>query len=117
MTSTQDDHKSIRDEQPDALRDAKKRWREEEIAHYKAGRYEESLAAITELIRLDPTDARSYDSQGMTLSRLQRYDEALFAYQKAIELNPTDQDVYYNLGSIRWPSDRRTRPRHIAADG
>jgi len=60
-------------------------------AHYRAGRYEDSLAALDGL-----DDIESTYNRGNALARLGRYDEAISAYEDVLKREPKHHDANYN---------------------
>jgi Ca-activated chloride channel family protein len=65
-------------------------------AAYRAGRYEDSLAALEGL----DTGAAIYN-RGNALARLGRYDEAIAAYESALERDAGNDDARHNLDLLR----------------
>jgi len=61
------------------------------IANYRAGQYEESLAALDGLDGIEPTYNR-----GNALAKLGRYDEAIAAYEEVLERDAKHRDARYN---------------------
>ncbi len=64
------------------------------------GKYDESLEAYDEAIRLDPDDAKAYFYKGFALGKLENYEESIECFDKAIELDPDDAKAYGNKGSL-----------------
>lgn len=62
------------------------------IAHYRAGEFEEALAAFNALA---PTADALYN-QGNALAKLERFEEALNAYDRALERAPEHADARHN---------------------
>jgi len=60
-------------------------------AHYRAGRYEESLTTLDGLDGIESTYNR-----GNALVKLGRYDEAISAYEDVLEREPKHHDASYN---------------------
>ena len=60
-----------------------------------SGRYDESIGAINESIKLDPYFSSAWDQKGFDFYKLKKYDNALEAYEKAIQLDPGD-GLYWN---------------------
>jgi len=58
------------------------------------------LADYTELIRLDPNNARVYVDRGLMLKELGYLDRALSDYNRALELDPAYVTAYNNRGSV-----------------
>jgi tetratricopeptide (TPR) repeat protein len=54
---------------------------------YDQRRYEDSVARLSRVIRLDPQSYRAYDNLGLSLDMMGRYEEAREAFEKAAELN------------------------------
>lgn len=65
-------------------------------AAYRAGLYEDSLAAID-----GREDLESTYNRGNALARLERYDEALAEYDDVLEREPEHHDARYNRDLIR----------------
>ena len=75
-------------------------WMDEGQAHYRAMRYNETLAAYEQAIRLDPNFAGGYYNKGLALKILMRYEEALAAFDQAIRLAPNVPQAYYDKGNV-----------------
>lgn len=54
------------------------------------GRFEESVQAFSEAIRLDSQHALAYANRGVALEKLKRFQEALDDYNTALKLQPND---------------------------
>jgi tetratricopeptide (TPR) repeat protein len=52
------------------------------------GKFNESIAAATEAIKLDPTFANPWNVKGVALYGLGKYNESIKAYNNAIQLDP-----------------------------
>jgi len=65
------------------------RWRA--AAFYRAGRYQQALAALAE-----QRGAEAHYNRGNTLARLQRYDEAVAEYDAALLIDPVYEDARFN---------------------
>jgi len=63
------------------------------------GRYEESLAALTRAVGIEPRSAEAQFKLGMTLARLSRHGEARPCLEKAIALRPNFPAASTNLGN------------------
>ena len=57
-------------------------------------RYDDAIAALAEVIHLDPTRAASYNQRGLAYSNSKRHAEAVPDYNRAIELAATS--MFYN---------------------
>jgi tetratricopeptide (TPR) repeat protein/peroxiredoxin len=64
---------------------------------YQLKRYDEAIAALNEVLRLDPKRAASYNERGLCYSNSGRHTDAIPDYTRAIELAPTS-GVYNNRG-------------------
>jgi WD40 repeat protein len=58
------------------------------VAYYKKGKMDEAIAAFTEAIRLDPTNAEAYARRGLAYDDLEKVDKAAADFDQAIRLNP-----------------------------
>jgi tetratricopeptide (TPR) repeat protein len=65
----------------------------------QAGKYEQSLSAFQEAIRLKPDYAKAWYNLGYAYNRLGQYDKAISAFQEAIRLKPDFIDAWVNLGN------------------
>ncbi len=63
--------------------------------------FEQAIAAYTQAIKLDPTDAATYNNRGTARYTKGDLDGALADFTQAITLNPTDTAAYYNRGVAR----------------
>ena len=63
-------------------------------------RYEETLAAFEQAIRLRPNLAFLYIGKGAALDELKRHEEALTALEQAIRLDPVDARAYFGKGYV-----------------
>jgi tetratricopeptide (TPR) repeat protein len=85
-------------ETPSVSQKTKEQWLEEGNTLRNLKRYDESLSAYEQAIRLDPNYANACNGKGNVLWDLKRYDEALAAYEQAIRLDPNFANAYYNKG-------------------
>ena len=65
-------------------------------AAYRAGQFEDSLAALEGLTEIESTYNR-----GNALAQLGRYDEAVAAYEETLEQNAEHHDARYNLEQVK----------------
>lgn len=84
----------------------KRQWRAEGIAHHKAKRYTEALAAFDQAIALDPTNADLLNRRGLALYNMKRYAEALAAYDQASKLAPKKAVYHDNRGQALYNMKR-----------
>lgn len=66
----------------------------------KSGRWEEALAANTELLALDPNSVEAHNRLGKALSELGRFREAYDAYTRALELEPHNTIAQRNVDRL-----------------
>jgi tetratricopeptide (TPR) repeat protein len=73
-------------------------WNEKGNVHFKAGAYEEAIAAYNKAIELDPAFGWPYSNLGLTHLTLGKYAQAILLYQKSIELleSPKEKAVSWN---------------------
>ncbi len=65
----------------------------------KLGRNEEAICFHDRAIKLDPSNAKSWNNKGINLHKLSRFEDAICCYDKSIELNPMVAAVWDNKGS------------------
>ena len=63
-----------------------------------AGRLNDSAAAFTEAIRLDPQDPTAFYARGVSYAALGQHSKALADYAKAIDISPKYADAYFSRG-------------------
>jgi tetratricopeptide (TPR) repeat protein len=73
-------------------------WFNKGLALENQFKWNESIAAYNEAIRLDPNDATAWSNKGRILFVLSKYDEAINCYDEAIKLNPKDVKTWLNKG-------------------
>jgi tetratricopeptide (TPR) repeat protein len=66
-----------------------KDWSQKALNLSNAGRYNESIEAANESIKLDPNYAHGWNILSFDLLRIGRYNESVEAADKAISLQPT----------------------------
>ena len=64
---------------------------------FKAGKYEEALAAAKQATNLSPYYAPAYDNLAASYLAMQRWDEGIDAAQQALQIQPDDQAAKDNL--------------------
>ena len=74
-------------------------WLEESLRLFALLRYEEGLAALEQVLRLNPNNALAYTLKGTALVDLRQDQEALKAYEQALRLDPNYAYAYYNKGN------------------
>jgi Flp pilus assembly protein TadD len=70
------------------------------IINERAGFFSESAAAFKLALKLEPTDAETWNRLGMSLFNAGLHDESIAAYEKALEFEPMYPAVYDNLGVV-----------------
>ena len=68
-------------------------------AHFK--QYEEAIADFDEAIRLNPDDAKVYDSRGIVKGLLKRYEPAISDHTIAIDIMPDFAEAYAHRGGAK----------------
>ncbi len=84
-------------------------------ALYIAGRYDEALVVIRDVISRDPSYGRAYMNLGEILQEQDKFDEAIAAFEKARELSK-DPIADMALGHVFADAGRTKEARKIAAD-
>ena len=62
--------------------------------------YDEAVEAFKQAIRIDPNDATTYTSLGLSYNQLGRRNEAIEAYKQAIRIKPDYASAYSEIGDI-----------------
>ncbi|BAY20550.1 TPR repeat-containing serine/threonine protein kinase [Calothrix sp. NIES-2100] len=70
----------------------------EGVEKYETGHYNEAIQNFTQVIALNPQDARAYNRRGDAFYRLGNYQKAQLDASIAIKLNPQDANAYYDRG-------------------
>lgn len=73
-------------------------WYMKGSALYSSERYDESLSACNESIKLDPYFCSSWNLKGYDFYSLRKYNQSLEAYEKAIQLQPNVGLYWDNKG-------------------
>jgi tetratricopeptide (TPR) repeat protein len=68
------------------------------IAHHRAGRLDQAIAAYQQALALAPDEADIHNNLAMAMRQRGRLTEAITEYQTAIKLNPDMAEVHNNLG-------------------
>jgi Tfp pilus assembly protein PilF len=71
------------------------------------GACDTALALVDEALRLDPADAASWDTRGVTLMQLNRLDEAATALARALELQPDAAESRQHMEQLRQKRETR----------
>ncbi|MDR1898454.1 MAG: tetratricopeptide repeat protein [Treponema sp.] len=61
--------------------------------------YDRAVADFSRAIRLDPNDAKAYNSRGVAYDSKGEYDRAIADYNQAIRLDPNNASAYNNRGN------------------
>jgi Flp pilus assembly protein TadD len=63
------------------------------------GNYDQAIINYNEAVRLEPKDAATYNSRGLTYYKKGDYDRAIANYNQALALDPSFADAYYTRGA------------------
>jgi len=66
---------------------------------YKQRDFDRAIAALTQVIQLNPNNTGAYVSRAVVCEALADYQRAVADYTQAIQLNPDDATVYYYRGT------------------
>ena len=90
------------------------------IDYYKIGRYDESIVAFRQAIRLDPDYIDAYYNLGSVLEYLRQYDAALSVFKQIIVRKPNDYESIYKAAwlscKLGYPEKAKTYLSIIPAD-
>jgi len=101
----------LQDEDPGAAAELFENPEWKGAAAYRAGRFDQSLAALDRLEGTEPTYNR-----GNALAKLGRYDEAIAAYEDVLERDPEHRDARYNRDLLR-EQQRQQQQQQQDGDG
>ncbi|KAA0010166.1 MAG: tetratricopeptide repeat protein [Thermoplasmata archaeon] len=62
--------------------------------------YKKAIEYYDKALRINPRNADTWYSKGVTLYHLGKYEEAIKCYDKALEINPRDVDTYQNRAEL-----------------
>ncbi len=77
-----------------------------------AGQYDEAIAALQDLLQIDPDNYRVHGTLGIAYYRAERYEEAADAFNRVVQLAPDDPEAYYYLGLINTQQGNATEAYH-----
>ncbi|MFQ5722885.1 MAG: tetratricopeptide repeat protein [Terriglobia bacterium] len=72
----------------------------EAVALNEAGKPEEAVPLLEELVKRDPTQWAFHAQLGLAYAHLNRLEEAAASYEEALGLNPEDAGLHINLGGV-----------------
>ncbi len=81
-------------------------WIDLSLARYRAGQFDESIAAARDAIAIDPKSAVAYNNVAAAESALGRWDAAIAAARQAVGLDPTSRLAKNNLA---WALQQKKR--------
>ncbi len=61
--------------------------------------HNEVIEVCTQIIQLDPNNAKAFNNRGTAYANLKQSEKAIQDYNKAIELEPNDAEFFYNRGN------------------
>jgi protein O-mannosyl-transferase len=79
----------------------------ESLKHYQAGRYEESLKAAQQALKLKPDMAEAHNNIAVAYAQMKQWDRAFEEVNIALRLKPDFQLAKNNLA---WISSERSKP-------
>ncbi len=81
-------------------------WVTASVAAFRAGKYEECVAASESALRLRPGFAEAYNNMGAAYAALQQWDQAIQAQMAALKLRP---DFPLAKSNLRWALEQKRR--------
>jgi len=79
-------------------------WKRANIAQLR-GEYDEAVAILKRLARLEPRDAEVHYVMGLNFEKMCKYEEAVRCYQDTVRLRPGHADACLRLGIVLSQSD------------
>ncbi len=83
---------------------------------YRARRYQEAVASLTQTLELEPNFATARIYLGLCYFKLKRFDEALAEFQKAKQIAPNSPDIVSLLGSFYAETGKPDQARRYLAE-
>jgi len=71
-------------------------WQKKGQVFFSQGRYEESLRALDQSIKMNPRSGEGWNERGIVLIAGNRYEEALKCYEVAVALEPSFAQAWIN---------------------
>jgi tetratricopeptide (TPR) repeat protein len=65
----------------------------------RRGENEQSRAALTRAVELNPSNARAHYNLGTLLLKMKDYQPAMAALKESVKINPRFAEAYYNLAA------------------
>jgi Tfp pilus assembly protein PilF len=75
-------------------------WLQLGTCEFNTSRYEESLAAFREVIRINPGSEQAIYDAGRASAELELWDSAAKYYRQTIQLNPRNDNAQFGLGLV-----------------
>lgn len=69
-------------------------------AYITSGQYEDAVATLDEVVRLNRKSVRAFTLRGIAYSKIGEYDKALADFNKALDMQPECAEAYYNRGVL-----------------
>ena len=85
-----------------ASADAAKEAREKGKPGLEKKDYDAAITALTEAIRLGPTNAQAFYTRGNVYVRAGAFDKALADFTEAIRLDPKNSNAYWKRGRLHY---------------
>lgn len=82
---------------------------------YKTKRYNESLHAFEQAIKIDPNSARAWTNKGATLVCMNKFNEAVQCFKEALRIDPDFGPAKRNLEHISQPLLRKNTSKNLSS--
>jgi len=84
--------------------------------HGSDAEFQEAVAHLHEVLRLNPEDPEAHNNMGGALQRMGRYEDALREHEEALRLNPALVEARYNIGVCEQALGRVEQARDAYAE-
>lgn len=77
-----------------------KHYIEDAIRFYNEQRYQESLNAFEQVIRIDPVSVKALHGRGIILIRIEEYKKAIESFEQASKLAPSIAKIHLDMAEV-----------------
>lgn len=75
-------------------------WFLQAETNYRKGKYQDTIADLSQAIKINPKYIAAYNNRGLTYLELKQYPQAMADVNQAIKINPNHAESYKNRGNV-----------------